>query len=207
MLQLTNAMVIPNNTRKIQSSPNLEMRNFCTRATQSGKILQFISDYKSQTYFTYPFARLIIIDLCTWNTSAVSWTRRCGPAPPPVCHECSLSPGDGGCDGDFGCDSAHGDCDGGAHGGDVHGSDVHGGDIHAFFAVSPSEGEWLLSAGTHQGALCTLHIADNRRNNRFFWWTIPLDKTKITRNKINVKCNKVKHFFFIFHFHSFKLTY
>lgn len=162
MLQLTNAMVIPSNTRKIQSSPNLEMRNFCTRATQSGKTLQFISDSISQTYFIYAFARPIIIDLCTWSRSVVSWTRRCGPVPPPVCLECSPSPGDSGCDGDFGCDSAHGGCDGGAHG-----SDVHGGDIHAFFAVSPSEGEWLLSAGTHQGALCTLHIADHRRNNRF----------------------------------------
>lgn len=162
MVQLTNAMVIPNNTRKIQSSPNFETRNFCTRATQSEKTLQSLSDSKLHIYFLPAFARLIVIDLCTWSRIGVSWRRTCGPAPPPVCHECCPCPAPhgGGCDGGFGCDCAHGDCDGGARGGDVH--------VRVFSAVSPSEGEWPLSSGTHQGAPCTLHIAEHRRKSQVF---------------------------------------
>lgn len=90
--------------------------------------------------------------------------RMCGPAPPHVCHECCLrpAPDGGGCAGDFGCDCAHGDWD--------------GGDVHVFSSVSPSEGEWPLSAGTHQGALCTLHIADHRRKSHVLLLKRSVDK-------------------------------
>lgn len=80
----------------------------------------------------------------------------CGPVLAPVRHD-FLSPGlddEDGCNVDFGCDSAHGDCDdGGARGGDAH---------HAFSSVSLLVGGWPLFAGTRRGVPCTLHIADHR---------------------------------------------